>query len=279
MICHVGERTLVGRAVDCPLDIAPARVAAAVRVTGPVDGDPPLRVTCRRPGRVHDHVGCIHPEMGLRVRTALARAGRDRGLSTPVDDRIEALADRLAAFSSPEAGPRAEREAVAAAGAETDHLAERVAERRGRLHARREAGADADGAAATLEAAVADLAEVETAAVAARQAHDRAYEATRDSRARLAERFALEDDLANARREARAWLVDRLRDAYVAALAAVPGIDGVPTDPFAAPAPAAALAVARVARPEAPLVVAGDSFADADAAAAWLGAPVIRLGA
>ena len=40
---------------------------------------------------------------------------------------------------------------------------------------------------------------------------------------------------------------------------------------------AMALAVARVAARPAPVVVAADRFASADAAARWLGSPVIRL--
>ena len=44
-----------------------------------------------------------------------------------------------------------------------------------------------------------------------------------------------------------------------------------------APPDAMALAIARLARPAAPLVLACDRFADATAAARWLDAPVCRL--
>ena len=283
MILRVGERHRAGRAVTCRADVSPTRLAAAVRRDSALDGEPPLQVLGRTPGPVHDHVGCVHPGMGLKVRTALAKAGRARGLRTPLDPEIADLRRRIDAIDAPEADDaRAERRAVARAGAETDRLAEQVAEERGRLAARREAGADGtaseDGESA-LERAVGDLAAVETEAVAARQDHDRKRAALRSTRDRLADRMSLEDDLANARREARAWLVGQLQDAFEAALRGLPGPETSPgADPFDVPPVPAALAIARVARPAAPVVVATERFADAEAAAAWLAAPVLRLG-
>ncbi|MEF8838622.1 MAG: hypothetical protein V5A18_03850 [Haloarculaceae archaeon] len=263
--------------MTCHADVSPARLARAVRSGVAVDGDPALVVQSRSPGPVHQHVGSIHPDMGLKVRTALARAGRTRDMRTPFDNRIAELRRRLEAIEVPERDARAERRTVARTGSEADRLAERVAEHRGRLEAHREAGEDVESVAGDLEAAVAGLADVETAAVAARQEHDRKRAAVRSARNRLDDRLALEDDLANARRAARACLVERLTDAYEAALRALPGQNCAP-EPFdVAPVPAS-LAVARVARPDAPVVVAADRFEDAGAAAAWLDAPVIRLG-
>lgn len=276
MILRVGDHTRTGRAVACPLAVEPVALARAVRRDDLAEGEPPCEVRCRTPGPAHRYVGCVHPAMGLKVRTALASAGRARGMSTPYDDRIAALEARLAEFEDPPADARGEREAVARQSESTAALSERVAAQRGRLDARRAVDADVDEAAAGLEEAVAELADVETTAVAARQAHGRERRSRRRARDRLTRRLSVEDDLANARREARAWLVERLRPAYRTALAQIPG-HSAPEDPFAAPPVPAALAVARVARPAAPIVVACDRFANADAAAAWLGGPVIRL--
>jgi hypothetical protein len=276
MILEVGDVVRSGRAIDCPVAVSPTNLARAVRHSDSIGATPECRIRCRSPGPVHRHVGCIHPDMGLKVRTALARAGRARGCSTPFDDRIAALQQRLVDFDDPGGDPAAERRAVAARTESTAERSEAVAARRGRVAARRAVGAEVDEAQTALEDAVADLAEVETAAVAARQAHERKLRATRRARDRLSDRLAVEDALANARRDARSWLVDRLSPAYRAALQQVPG--RAPVDaPFEAPPELAALAVARVARPAAPIVLEVDRFPDAAAAAAWLAGPVVRV--
>lgn len=276
MILEVGDVERSGRAIECPVDVTPRTLARAIRRRGPVGGAPACRIRCRTPGPVHRHAGCIHPEMGLKVRTALARAGRARGCSTPFDDRIATLQQRLAEFDEPGADPAGERRAVADRSDSTAERSETVAARRGRLAARRAVGAEVEEARAALEDAVAELAAVETAAVAARQAHERERRATRRARDRLSDRLAVEDALANARRDARAWLVDRLSPAYRAALRQVPG-SGPVDAPLEAPPVPAGLAVARVARPTAPIVLAADRFPNAAAAAAWLAGPVVRV--
>ena len=282
MICRVGTARYRGRAVDLPADLDPERLARAVRsgeVPAGDDGRPRLAVHCRRPAPVHDRVGCITPDTGIRIRTALAAAGRARGLGTPHDPairRLEARHERLVPPGEATPDLAETRAALAEASAATDRHQERVAAARGRLQARREADLPADPAAEDLEAAAGELAAAETAAVAARQALDRDRDRARAHRERLAERFRVADALANRRRAARAALVERLAGAYAAAVRAAPGPD--PEDPFAADPVTAALAVARVARGTAPVVLAVDRFPDAGAAAAWLGTPVCRVG-
>lgn len=68
--------------------------------------------------------------------------------------------------------------------------------------------------------------------------------------------------------------MDRLRDQYAAALDAVPGPES--SGPFEAPPVTAALAVLRVARTEAPVVLETDRFPDPATAADTLEAPIIR---
>jgi hypothetical protein len=289
VICRVGERVRVGRAIDCPAAVDPGRLAEAVRADAAVDGEPTLSVTCRPPSPVHDHVGCLRPGMGLRTRTALARAGRARGWTTALDDRIAALREELDAIEVASVETRTDRRRVAEAGADTAALRERVAEARGRLQARRDENGNgaADTAGDALADAVAELADAETGAVAARQTLARERANARAVRERLGERRRLADELASLRRRARARLVDRLAAEYRSALRAVPGevgsdrgedvTDPVDADPFDADPVPAALAVARVARLDAPVVLACDRFPDADAAAEWLAAPVLRL--
>jgi hypothetical protein len=84
----------------------------------------------------------------------------------------------------------------------------------------------------------------------------------------------LEDRAANLERAARAHLVEQVETAYTDAVAAVPG--RTPANPFEADGVTAALAIARVAALDAPVVLACDRFESAAAAASWLDAPVIR---
>jgi hypothetical protein len=275
VILRVGDRTVVGHALDPDLDLSPTRVATAVR-SGAVEGSPPIRVLARRPPPVHERVGCVHPDMGLRVRTALAAAGRALGLRVPADAEVERLDARIEEREREVGNLDDRRAAVAEASTSTDRLRETVAETRGRLQARRENDLAREQTATELETAVSELAAVETEAIAARQALTQARLTARERRTELERRLELEDALANARRRARRQLVDRLRDRYAAAVRAAPGC-AEPADPFDVDAVTAALAVARIARFEAPVVCAAGRFPDAAAAAAWLDAPVVRL--
>lgn len=275
MICRVDGAVYRGRAVDLVGVVPPATLATAIRQGEATEGDRTVAVVCRRPHQIHERVGRIRSGMGLRPRTALADAGRARGLGTPVDD---ALAERQAALAAlaVEAPTTADaRRDVAETAAETDRLRERVAAARGRLQARRETGADPGDAADDLAAAVGVLSDVETEAAAARERQERIRSTARESRDRLEDRLRLEDEVGNLEREARATLVERLRPAYEAALAAVPGVEAI-DDAFAAPPDAMALAIARVANLDAPVVLASERFETANAAARWLGSPVLR---
>lgn len=276
MICRVDGALHRGRTVTLDCDLDPATVARAVREgTATADGRT-MSITAVSPAPVHRRVGCLRPGTGLRTRTALAEAARARGLTAPQDPAIRAARDRLADLPRPEVDATSDREAVADAGTDRDRLRERVAEARGRVRARREAGADTDTAEATLREAARELSEAETAAVAAREDLERARRGAREARDELADRFRLEDRVANLERRARRALVARVRPAFAAAVRDVPGADPG-TDPFAADPVTAGLAVARVAAFDAPVVLACDRFPGVEAASAWLGAPVIRV--
>jgi len=238
-------------------------LVAAIR-----DEDSPYTVECVTPGPVHDRVGIITASMGLNSRTALAAAGRSRGLETQYDDRIDRLAgelDDLTAAIDDEREPPSGPPPTAVA-----RLRERTAELRGQIEALEATGADVTDARARLRETAARRSELETKRIAAEQSRER----TRERRDRRERRLRLEDRLANARRDARAALVARLREEYARAVSAIVPEAG---EPFEAPAPTAALAVCRVARIRAPVVLAVDHFETVEDGADWLDAPVVRL--
>jgi len=273
--CRVGDVVRCGRAITVECAVDPDRLRRAIRDPGPAPEDR-VAVVAPAPQPLHEHVGHVHPGMGLRTRTALARAGRTRGLTTPWDGELAAAREELAAIAVETGDTEPHRRAVAETTAETEQARERVAAARGRLEAAREHGLDVAEAASELEAAVRELSEVETEGTAARQRLDSAREAARDRRETRERQFRLEDRIANLEREARAHLVARLREPYADAIEAVPG-SGRVDDPFAADPVTAALAVARVGAPSAPVLLECDRFASAARAGEFLDAPVVEI--
>lgn len=276
MICRVDGAVRRGRVVTLDEDLHPETVARAVRDGRATEDGTTVAVTARTPHPVHERVGCLSPEMALRIRTALAIAARARGLGTPYDRTLQRARQRLAAFEDPDVETKAARKRLATAQAETDRLRERVATIRGRVQARETHDLPTDPAREQLEDAARKLSEVETEATAARQSLDREQQRARRAREDLEERFRLEDRVGNFERRARAHLVEQVRDAYAAAVADVPGVAD-PSDPFGVDSLSAGLAVARVADFDTPVVIAGERFESARAASRWLGAPVVRV--
>jgi hypothetical protein len=272
----VGDTERRGRAIDASaFDLTPETVLEAIR-----DGESSVeRVTldAPAPGLAHEFVGIVEPGVALSVRPALAAAARSRGLSAPQDDRIAAIREELDGLDTDPVVTREVRRAVAQAGEAVDRLRERVAELRGRVRAREDAGLDATEARADLADAIRRLSEAETEHVAATERLDRATTAAREARDARERRLRLEDRLANREREARAHLVDCVDDEYRTAVRNVPQGGRDCDDPFDADPVTVALAVARVAALDAPLVLTCDRFASPAAAADWLDVPVLAL--
>ncbi|MFB6101681.1 MAG: hypothetical protein ABEJ73_03875 [Haloplanus sp.] len=271
----VDGRTYEGRVIDLSGVDTPAE--AVVRAVTGVDGDGPIRIDCPDPRPVHGHVARLPPTAFDR-RAALADAARALGHASPAQSELDEARAELRSVSPPSVDVRAARRRVAETGAEEERLRERVAELRGRLQARREMAADTTAVEAQLDEAVRHLSEAETERIAAEQALDRAEEAAREARDRRERRLELADRVANLERAVRADLAGAVWDEFRSALRAVPGratagaspgeYDGDPTT--------AALAVARLAPLDAPIVVdGGDRVRGADAAATTLDAPVI----
>lgn len=275
MIVRVGNRVYSDRAVDLDVTLPPAPVAEAVRTGSAQTDGMTIEVVARSAGPLHARVGCIKRAVALRPRTALAEAARSRGWTTVYDPQLAAARQRLSAttIETPEPDLDRHRRRIAETSAEADTHRERVAEARGRALVNE--GNDPDQTAG-LEEAIRELSEVETAAAAAQQAHDQAREEMWRLRDQLRRRLRLADEVGRLERRARVALVERAKPAYRRAVEAVPEI-GLPRTPFDAPDDAMALAVAAVGCVAAPVVLRSGRFSNADRAASWLRAPVIRL--
>lgn len=272
----MNDRMTAGEALETPPGVASSTLLEFARTGCVVVDGHRLEHDCPEPGPVHEHVGHLREGMGLRTRTALAAAGRSRGLETPVDDDLAAARHSLATLSSQPANPTTVRRDLADARQDTARLRETVANIRGELMARREAGLPTASTADSLEDAIRRLAEVETRRTAAAEALEREREATRTRRNDHLERFRLEERVANLERSARAQLVAQLEGPFATAVERVPGTP-TPSNPFDAAPLTAALAIARLADVSAPLVLECEIFASAEAASEWLGAPVIHV--
>ncbi|GAB3680098.1 hypothetical protein GCM10028857_02360 [Salinarchaeum chitinilyticum] len=262
---------------DSGLDAS--EVAAAVAG----DGSAPIEIRCPDPGPVHDRVGVVEPGRSYPIRAALASAARRLGYSASQAAALADVRDRLAALELPPLSLAEERRHVA----ETDDataLEEQVATLRGQLEAARERGDDPAALAEARERAVADLTERRTERLAAEQSLDRARISAREHRDRREERLRLEDRERNLQRAARRELAGELQSSFERALSALPG-DASPRTVEGDDAPASvdgpdaisALAVCRIAPMSTPVVVAGEWFSTATAAAAALDAPVILV--
>jgi hypothetical protein len=281
----IDERSLRGRAVDLrewelPVEtVVDAVVAAATHGPG-VPSASDVGVDCDPAGPIHAHV-CRIPPRSFDPYDALVAAARSRGTVVPEVRRLEGVRAELAAVPLDEPTPdrAAAKRRVADAGRETRRLDERVASLRGRLSALRDVGADTSAVEADLAEAVGALTEAETERIAAEQRLAQVERAARTARDRRQRRLRLADRLHNLRRRVRRALVASVADDFAAAVASLPG-DAAPDAPPAAYAgdpTTAALAVARVARLRAPVVLSTDRFGSPGEAATRLDAPVVRV--
>lgn len=278
--CRIGRVVRHGRTITIERAVDPATVAEAVRADGPVElRESTLAIDAPAPGPLHEHVGCIHPDMGLRTRTALARAGRTKGMSTPHDEAVDEARERLVDLPSPREDERTHRRDVATTDADTADLVEQVATMRGRLAERRDGDGETEPTREQLVDAITDLSEIETARIAARERFDRERADRRTRREQLDRRRELQDRIANLERKARAHLVETLREPFAAAVDSVPrtGSGTAATDPFETEPVTAALAIGRVGELSAPVVLGCERFDSPAEAREWLGVPVVNV--
>lgn len=271
-----GER---GRASDLRDRSVTAAEAASAIEGGTSQSAAVIDVRCAAPGPVHERVGVVDPDRSsYPLQAALAAAARQRGDRSSKYEALRAVRDRLAALDLPPVS-LAERRHQVAATDDASALEEQVATLRGQLEAARDRGDDPEALAQARERAVADLTERRTERLAAEQSLDRARSSARDARDKREERLRLEDRERNLERDARRELASDLQSSFERALAALPGTASAGASPGAVEGTDAlgALAVCRLAPIRAPVVVAGDWFASATAAAAALDAPAILV--
>lgn len=293
-VVHADGVVYSGRKISLDGDWDARTVLAAVNANGtPVEG---LRVIADEPPPVYEHVGCIEPTMGLRIRTALAKAARTRGIETPHDDALARARDELASVRSDEslapdepAPPvshvpeAASRKQLAEARAETARLRERAATLRGRLQTRESNGLAVTSVAQELDDVMTRLAEAETELTAARQQLERARTAARARREQHERQFRLEERVANLERDARASLLEQIHSEYLDHLVVVPGPDAELSaakrreQPFQVDPVTAALAIVRLASFSTPVVLACDRFDSPATASDMLDAAVVTL--
>lgn len=293
--------TAVRRAIRRPSSVAASATASSATSGSTTNDDADrdrnpaprrLRVDCAAPGPIHEHVGRIGPATTIDFRAALADAARSCGETAPQRERLERVREQLAAIDVPTEETHAARRAVATAGTDERRLRESVAELRGRVQTLRNVAPDSQrlaDAEAELAEAAKELSEAETERLAAEQRLARAERAARRARDARERRLRLQDRAANLRREARSILarraypafgeaVDDLLDSGERATARSDDQSGVdlPRE-YAGDATVAALAIARIADVDAPIVLESDRFSSATAAATWLDAPVVRV--
>lgn len=270
MRVRVDDRWVAGPVADLRgKGVEPEELLRAVRGER-VDG---LQIDSPSPGPAHTQVGLVASGCEFEQRAALAAAARSRNWAAPQD---RALA-RLEASRPPPpqaTDHRALRQQVAEARERERDLREAVAAERGRLRARR---SDGEGETATTQfrERVRALSEAETERVAAEQALARAREQRRERRDHRERRLAVTDRIENRRRAARRHLAEAFEPRVERALTRVPGCEA--SSLTEATPIAARLATARAASLDAPVVLAADRFDGPWAAAAWLGAPVVRV--
>jgi hypothetical protein len=287
----VGERRFRGRAIDLGgTGVGAAAVERAIRRDGAAAGadfpgeeeeedEETVRVDCPPPGPVHARVCSVRPEMTVGLTGALAAAARTRGHSAPDERALRTARERLADLPRPDVDLTDVRRRAATAGESERRLEERVATLRGRVQTLREQdGASATRAETALADAVRELTDVETARHAARQRLRQAESAAREARDARERRLCLEDRVGNLERSVRRSLAATVHGAFAAAVEQLPGEGTAGEDPasYAGDDVTAALAVIRVARVDAPVVLDVRRFGSAGEAATRLRAPVIR---
>lgn len=280
---ETADKQWYGHAIDLTDHQVDARtLLAAIRDDG-LENDRTIEITCPPPGPVYGHLGRIRPGMQLRTRTALAAVARSRGLRAPQDEERVAIEERLSELVLPDAADELDEihKQVAETSEDIDRLRERVARLQGKADAHRETESEME-TLTSLQNALRELSEVETERAAAKQRLERMRKRQRLVHDVQVERFELEDRAANLKRDARRFLVTKLTPSFEATVDAVqervPGGGGrFAGSAFDADPVSEALALARLAAIETPIILECDRFDSVEAAADWLDLPVIRL--
>ena len=204
-------------------------------------------------------------------------AARSRGHRPPVERKLAAAQRELQTLSVETVDTASTRQRLADAGREVERLREEVATARGRLQSRREMNADTADAESALADATKRLSAAETERIAAEQAHAAAQQRVREAREARERRLRLQDRVANRQRDTRHALATAVSEAFSAAVDTVPGEASLSLDPLETDGDdvTAALAAARIADLQAPVVDSTGLFDSAAIAAETLGCRVL----
>lgn len=276
IVLNVAGTVRRGRAIDArslDLGLDPQDIVESLRDT---EDD---RLRSPDPGPVHDHVGVIQEGMSISLHAAVAAAARSVDAETPYDAEIERLTEERAAIEIESVSMAEARSELADVTEDVQRLREEVARIGGAVETRRSMDADPTTAEARLEEVAAELAEAETRRIAAEQRYERLQQRAAVQRDRRDRRMELGDRLENRRRAARSYLVEHHYPSFRQAIEAIPGRarPGDRPSAFDGDAVTAALAIARMAEVEAPLVIAVDRFSGAEQVADLLESPVMLL--
>lgn len=274
-VIRVGQTVYRGRALDLrDRDLSATTVRNAITASS----DEKVQITCPAPGSVYEYVGFLTSGRSYALCTALAKTARECGHTAPQDETITLLTEKIRELDDPAPDYRAERRRLAGID-EPTAMTEQLANLRGQVQVMRERGEDPDQIVTQREELATERAEIRTRHIAAQQARDQARQATKAGRDQRERRLSLQDRRDNLRREARKHLAETIATEFADALAAVPGSGAIADRPWQVTGEdlTAALAIARLAPIQAPLVLATDRFLSARAARECLGAPVILV--
>ncbi|WP_231186132.1 hypothetical protein [Haladaptatus sp. DYF46] len=280
MKIEIGGRTVRGRAIDLRDEsISLSNAVTAVRSDTESNA---LIVDCPEPGPAHAYVGCIESGMSIRFRPAMAAAARSVGMNAPQDEEVAEIEATLRSLDVGGSSLRAERRRIAEVGGSKAEHRERVATLRGRVQALRDSDGNLEEAESKFRNATRKLAEIETERIAAEQALEDARERQRSVRDDRERRLRLRDRKSNLERAAREYLARHVHADFVSAMEAIPGGKREPCrttkrKSFEGEPVTAALAIARIARIRAPVVLACERFESTRAAADCLNAPVLQV--
>jgi len=304
-VVEIADECYCGEAIEIDQSVEPNLIVEAIMTAG---GEEEADITKGTAGEVtvavpipppvYEHIGYIHDEMGIRWRTALAKAARTVGGETPYDESLAAARTKLTTLTAEQPAPERDPSTQTGSRGKINRLREQAATLRGRIATRREQGLAVDSVQAELEGVLAQLSEAETAAQAAQQRRDQVRTAMREYRDRQEQRFRLEDTVANLERKARASLVDQYAAEVIDHVQAITAlVDEIPaaetptspqrdesleeTEPaewLSALDPVViALALVRFASFDTPVVLSCSQFDSAADAAERLDASIIRI--
>ena len=269
----IEDTTFYGPTIDLTAyNITPNDVLTALHTNSPE-----ISISTTSPGPVHDRLGCVHEEKSYQIRSALAAVARQRGYTTAYDSQLERVQERLSSIDLTEVTFDHEHQRLAQKD-NIEQLQEEISALRGRIQELRQQNKDPEGKIQQLQQQAGELSAKQTKYTAAKQALEQKQKQLRDMRDKREKRLKLQDKQQNLRRKSRRVLARKIRPQFIRSLDSIPGEYELSDTPGTVETgeTTAALAIYRLSRSSAPVVLASSRFPNLTAATAALDAPVIR---